>query len=116
MLVPDGLHGVERRYLTAKTPVADILLSIGPKGEGVIVEGGRATIDTQRDYFKPSALHYSLEHIDRMRAWCVGDPDEITALLGRIHTCPHNPAQSNLAGFSYATQLLASLQRCSFSW
>lgn len=86
MLVPDGMHGVERRYLTAKTPIAEIQLSIGLKGEGVIMEGGRATIDIQRDYFKPSALHYTLEHVERVRAWCVGDPDEIAPLLDRIRT------------------------------
>jgi CRISPR type IV-associated protein Csf3 len=86
MLMPGKVSAVERRYLTSKTPVADILSSTGKAGEASVIEGGRATIDTQRDYFKPSALHYTLEYVDTITAWCVGDVDEIVELLGRIKT------------------------------
>lgn len=74
-------RGQERRYLTAKTPVLDMALAIGDR---VVEEKGGSTIDTVRGLGKNAAMYYTLEHAEGFRAYCVGEFDALTELLGEI--------------------------------
>ncbi|MCZ8254443.1 MAG: type IV CRISPR-associated protein Csf3 [Polaromonas sp.] len=75
---PVGWRGQERRYYTAKTPVEDMSRRIN---EGLVDTKGGAHIDTQRGPAKNSQGFITIEHVEGLRAWCVGDPDEIVQLL-----------------------------------
>ena len=77
-LQPVRYHGQERRYLTAKTPVIDMARAIG---DGTVEAKGGSIIDTVRGIGKNSAIYYTLEHVEELHAWCVGDRDAIEFLL-----------------------------------
>jgi CRISPR type IV-associated protein Csf3 len=73
--------GQERRYLTQKTDVITMATMIGL---GVVEASGGAVIDTQRGPFKNGQAFYTVEHAQGLRAWCMGEPERILDLLGRI--------------------------------
>ena len=76
-----GYMGQERRYLTAKTPVTAMAIDIGRR---VVEEKGGSYIDTVRGIGKNSAMYYTLEHAKGFEAYCIGDLDALTYLLGDI--------------------------------
>lgn len=76
-----GYREQERRYLTAKTPVADMALAIGDR---IVEEKGGANIDTVRGLGKNAALYYTLEHAQGFEAYCIGDFDALSELLQEI--------------------------------
>lgn len=76
-----GYHGQQRRYLTAKTPVGDMARAIG---NGTVETKGGSIIDTVRGIGKNSALYYTLEHAQKLQAWCIGERDSLEYLLQQI--------------------------------
>ncbi len=82
LIMPTGLRGVEMRYMTAKTNLADFAEKMT---DGSILGKPLTTIDTVRGAYKLDAFWYSTEHADGCEAWCVGDPERITALLDHVH-------------------------------
>lgn len=77
----EGLHGSERRYITAKTAV----LEFAERMHDGRVEGKPLKdIDTMRGPYKNDAFWYTVEHADRCVAYCVGDPERITPLLDEV--------------------------------
>lgn len=81
MLTPVGWLGQERRYLTAKTPVEAMARCIG---SGAVDTKGGSVIDTVRGPAKNGQLFITLEHVQGLRAWCIGDADAVEDLLSRI--------------------------------
>jgi len=73
--------GQERRYLTQKTDVITMSMMIDRQ---VVETAGGSIIDTQRGPFKNGQAYYTVEHVQGLRAWCVGDPERILDLLTRI--------------------------------
>lgn len=71
----------ERAYLTSKAPALRIAELVE---EGVISRAGGASVDQQRGHGKAASLHFTTQHVRKVTAWCVGDPDEIADLLGDI--------------------------------
>ncbi|WP_186214762.1 type IV CRISPR-associated protein Csf3 [Burkholderia gladioli] len=80
-LLQVSVIGSERRYMTTKTPSQSIAEWTAL---GVISPKGGAKVDTVRGLYKAGAMHYPLEHVDTIHAWCVGDPDVIADLLSDI--------------------------------
>jgi len=78
---PVGWMGQERRYVTGKTPVQHLALSIGA---GVVDTVGGSTIDTVRGIAKDHAGYISIEHVRGFRAWCVGEEDTIRDYLETV--------------------------------
>lgn len=81
MLTPVGWLGQERRYMTAKTPVESLARDIG---SGAVDTKGGSGVDTTRGPAKNSQLFITLEHVQGLRAWCIGDQDAVTDLLSRV--------------------------------
>lgn len=81
MLTPVGWLGQERRYMTAKTPVESMARYIGA---GAVDTKGGAGIDTVRGPAKNGQFFITLEYVQGLRAWCVGDVDAVKDLLSRI--------------------------------
>lgn len=81
LLQPVTVRGSERVYMTAKTasqPMAEAMV------DGKITGRKIKSIDTARGQFKNDAFWYTIEHIDQIQAWCIGDPERITELLSLI--------------------------------
>jgi len=78
---PVGWMGQERRYVTGKTPVQHLALSIGA---GVVDTAGGSIIDTVRGIAKDHAGYITIEHVRGLRAWCIGDEDAIREYLNRV--------------------------------
>lgn len=74
-------HGQERRYMTAKTPVNEMCRGIV---EGFISNRGATHIDTSRNYAKNSQIYYTLEHVEQLHAWCIGNRDALELLLAGL--------------------------------
>jgi len=81
MIRPLESQGLERRYMTAKTNVAEL---VARTAEQKFSGRPLAKIDMLRGEFKPDAFWYTLEHAEQFRAWCIGDPDRLNALLNHI--------------------------------
>lgn len=81
MFTPVGWMGQERRYLTAKTPVEDMIRNIGI---GCVSTKGGSVIDTVRGPAKNGQTYITVEHVRGLRAWCVGDGQAIADLLERV--------------------------------
>ena len=81
MFTPVGWLGQERRYMTAKTPVESMVRYIR---DGAVDTKGGAGIDTERGQAKNGQLFITLEHVQGLRAWCIGDADAVKDLLSRI--------------------------------
>lgn len=78
-----GWAAQERRYLTAKTPVESMCRWINA---GRVEAKGGSKIDTVRGIAKNGQAFFTIEHAAGLRAWCVGDPEEIVQLLnGYVH-------------------------------
>ena len=82
-LLEADVVGSERRYLTTKTPISAIAEHTA---SGLLSAKGGAKVDTIRGYYKAGAMHYTLEHVRSVSAWCVGDPDRLADLLGDIES------------------------------
>lgn len=78
---PVAVHGSERVYMTAKTASYSMAASMV---DGQITGRPIKSIDTVRGAFKNDAFWYTIEHIDALQAWCVGDPERITELLAWV--------------------------------
>jgi CRISPR type IV-associated protein Csf3 len=78
---PVGWLGQQRRYVTGKTPVQHLALSIGA---GIVDAAGGSIIDTVRGIAKDHAGYITIEHVRGLRAWCVGDEDAIREYLDRM--------------------------------
>lgn len=88
-----GWAGQERRYLTAKTPVEAMCREIIA---GSLEAKGGAKIDTVRGLAKNGQAFFTAEHAQGLRAWCVGDPDDIVHLLTSF---VHGVGQKTRSGF-----------------
>lgn len=81
LLRPVAVLGSERRYMTTKTATAEFAARMHSGG----IEGKPLTsIDTVRGPYKNDAFWYTVEHVERIVAYCVGDPERITPLLGTV--------------------------------
>ena len=78
---PVKVLGSERRYITAKTSSTDMAMRMS---EGKISGRPLKSIDTVRGPFKNDAFWYTVEHVDACTAFCVGDPERISALLDHV--------------------------------
>lgn len=80
-LRPVAVKGSERRYMTAKTPSQDFAERML---DGRISGKPLSKVDTVRGPYKNDAFWYTIEHVDTLVAYCVGDPERIAPLLGHI--------------------------------
>jgi len=78
---PVAVRGSERRYMTTKTAVASFAERMH---DGRIVGKPLSTIDTVRGPYKNDAFWYTIEHVDRCVAYCIGDPERIAPLLDHV--------------------------------
>ena len=81
LLAPVNVLGSERIYMTAKTASQSMAEAMV---DGKITGRKIKSIDTVRGLFKNDAFWYTIEHVDKIQAWCVGDPERITELLSLI--------------------------------
>ena len=87
---PVKILGSERRYMTAKTPVAFIgeyegrvKASLRERDLPDKMRGG-AIVDTVRGFYKAAAFYVPLQHAAVLEAYCIGDPARISELLDRV--------------------------------
>lgn len=81
LVLPVEVLDSERRYLTAKTAGAQLM----ERSQAGQIEGRKVnTVDTVRGLYKNDALWYTIQHVPRCQAWCLGDPDRIAGLLDYI--------------------------------
>lgn len=85
MLIPHAPTGFERRHLTRRTDVVAMSLAMSPETP-IIAGKPMSMIDTSRGFYKNASVYYSIQHVDRVYAYCIGDPDRLVALLGRVHS------------------------------
>lgn len=78
---PVGWLGQERRCVIGKTDTQEMSILIA---NGVVETKGGATIDTIRGIAKNAQLFITIEHTQGLRAWCIGDRDEIESLLADV--------------------------------
>lgn len=81
LLRPTAVLGSERRYMTSKTASAEFATRMH---DGRIAGKPLTTIDTVRGPYKNDAFWYTIEHVERIVAYCVGDPERIAPLLGQV--------------------------------
>lgn len=81
LLKPVTVRGSERVYMTAKTATQSMAEAMV---DGQITGRSIKSIDTVRGPFKNDAFWYTIEHVDKIQAWCIGDPERITELLSLI--------------------------------
>lgn len=80
LIVPEAIESSERQLMCPKTPVE----AIAHWSDLGVIEGGRGKVDTQRGYFKAGFFYYPLQHVNKVSAWCVGDPDVLSDLLADV--------------------------------
>lgn len=81
LLHPVGWLGQERRCIIGKTDTQEMSILIA---NGVVEAKGGSTIDTVRGIAKNAQVFVTIEHVQGLRAWCVGDKDEIENLLSDV--------------------------------
>lgn len=75
-------RGQERRHFTTRASAEDLALRIA---RGVVEPDGASSLDTSRGPAKNGQGFYTIEYAAGARAWCVGDPERILALLDRVN-------------------------------
>lgn len=78
---PVAVLGSERRYMTTKTAITNFATRMH---DGRIEGRPITTIDTVRGPYKNDAFWYTIEHVTRCVAYCVGDPERIAPLLDQV--------------------------------
>lgn len=81
LIQPIRVLGSERRYMTSKTAVEPFAQRMI---EGHIEGNPLKTIDTVRGLYKNDAFWYTIEHVEKLVAYCIGDPERITPLLDHV--------------------------------
>ena len=81
LVTPLAVRGSERVYMTAKSATQSMA---GAMVDGLITGRPIKSIDTVRGAFKNDAFWYTIEHVDQLHAWCIGDPERITELLALV--------------------------------
>lgn len=81
LVQPVEVKGSERRYMTTKTASAEFAERML---DGRILGKPLTHIDTVRGPYKNDAFWYTIEHVDRCVAYCIGDPQRIAPLLDHI--------------------------------
>lgn len=81
MVRPVEVKGSERRYMTAKTAAYEFAERMH---DGRIEGKPLTTVDMVRGPYKNDAFWYTVEHVDRCVAYCIGDPERIVPLLERV--------------------------------
>lgn len=76
-----GWLGQERRCLVGKTDTQHMSILIA---HGSVEAKGGSTIDTVRGIAKNAQVFFTIEHLQGLRAWCIGDADAITDLLSDV--------------------------------
>lgn len=78
---PTKVLGSQRQYMTSKTATHDFAERMHSGG---IVEKPLTTVDTVRGPYKNDAFFYTVEHVHRLVAYCIGDPERIAPLLDHV--------------------------------
>jgi CRISPR type IV-associated protein Csf3 len=81
LIRPIKVLGSQRQYMTTKTSVQDFAERMHSGG---IVEKPLTTVDTVRGPYKNDAFFYTVEHVHKMVAYCIGDPERIAPLLDYV--------------------------------